>query len=147
ERYRRIGGRSPLDELTERQRAAPERELDPPFFAGMKHARPRIAEAAEQALEGGAGLVAGLVLAPYYSRLSVEGYRERLESALGERAELRFVDSWHAHEPYLDVLADRVLGTDAHVVFTVHCLPALIREQGFTYEVQLPEISLLEAVS
>src|SRR5207249_6167289 len=136
ERYRRLGGRSPLDEMTERQRAALERELDLPVFAGMKHSRPRIAEAVEQALEGGAGLVAGLVLAPHYSRLSVEGYRERLEAALDGRAELRFVESWHAHEPYLDVLADRVRGTDAHVVFTAHSLPARILEQGDPYEEQ-----------
>src|SRR5438094_656841 len=134
-----------VEELTERQRAALEHELDLPVFAGMKHSRPRIAEAVEQALEGGAGLVAGLVLAPHYSRLSVEGYRERLESALGERAELRFVESWHAHEPYLDVLADRVRGTDAHVVFTAHSLPARILEQGDPYEEQLLETSRLVA--
>ena len=145
ERYRRIGGRSPLDEMTERQRAALERELDLPVFAGMKHSRPRIAEAVEQALEGGAGLVAGVVLAPHYSRLSVEGYRERLEAALDGRAELRFVESWHVHEPYLDVLADRVRGTDAHVVFTAHSLPARILEQGDPYEEQLLETSRLVA--
>ena len=145
ERYRRIGGRSPLDEMTERQRASLERELEVPVFVGMKHSRPRIAEAVEQALAGGAELVAGLVLAPHYSRLSVEGYRERLESALDGRAELRFAESWHTHEPYLDVLADRVRGTDAHVVFTAHSLPARILEQGDPYEEQLLETSRLVA--
>ena len=35
ERYRRIGGRSPLDEVTEAQRAALERELG---FAGLRRA-------------------------------------------------------------------------------------------------------------
>src|SRR5207253_1923703 len=50
ERYRRIGGHSPLDDVTEAQRAALERELDLPVFVGMKHWRPRIGEAVEQAL-------------------------------------------------------------------------------------------------
>src|SRR5919106_2482634 len=52
-RYPRIGG-SPLDEITEAQRAALERELGLPVFVGMKHWQPRIAEAAERAVAGGA---------------------------------------------------------------------------------------------
>src|ERR671915_107840 len=93
ERYRRIGGRSPLDEISERQRAALERELGIPVYVGMKHWRPRIAEAAERALEGDATRVLGVVLAPHYSTLSIDGYRERLEAALADRAQLRFVES------------------------------------------------------
>jgi protoporphyrin/coproporphyrin ferrochelatase len=145
ERYRRIGGRSPLDDVTEAQRAALESELELPVFVGMKHWRPRIAEAADRALAGGADTVVGIVLAPHYSRLSVEGYRERLEEALAGRAELRFVESWHTHEPYIAVLADRVRGTDAHVVFTAHSLPARILDEGDPYRDQLLETSQLIA--
>jgi ferrochelatase len=145
ERYRRIGGRSPLDEVTERQRAALEQELGIPVFVGMKHWRPRIAEAVEAALAGGAERIVGIVLAPHYSALSIAGYRERLESALVGRAELRFVDSWHDHEPFLEVLADRVRGTDAHVVFTAHSLPERILAMGDPYRDQLLETSRLVA--
>jgi ferrochelatase len=111
----------------------------------MKHWRPRIAEAANRALEGGADTVVGIVLAPHYSKLSVEGYRERLEDGLSGRAELRFVESWHTHEPYIAVLADRVRGADAHVVFTAHSLPARILEEGDPYRDQLLETSQLVA--
>jgi protoporphyrin/coproporphyrin ferrochelatase len=145
ERYRRIGGRSPLDEVTERQRAALERELGIPVFVGMKHWRPRIAEAVEAALGGGAERIVGIVLAPHYSALSIAGYRERLESALAGRAELRFVESWHDHEPFLDVLAGRVRGTDAHVVFTAHSLPERILAMGDPYRDELLETSRLVA--
>jgi protoporphyrin/coproporphyrin ferrochelatase len=145
ERYRRIGGRSPLDDVTEAQRAALERELEVPVFVGMKHWRPRIAEAADSAVAGGADLVVGIVLAPHYSKLSVEGYRERLEDGLVGRAELRFVESWHTHEPYIAVLADRVRGTNAHVVFTAHSLPARILEEGDPYRDELLETSHLIA--
>ncbi|MBD0348315.1 MAG: ferrochelatase [Thermoleophilia bacterium] len=144
ERYRRIGGRSPLDEVTERQRAALEHELGIPVYTGMKHWTPRIAEAADRAVAAGAKTVVGLVLAPHYSRLSIGGYRERLEGALVGRAELVFVDSWHDHEPFLDVLADRVRGADAHVVFTAHSLPARIRAQD-PYVEQLLATSALIA--
>jgi len=145
ERYRRIGGRSPLDVITEAQRAGLERELGVPVFAGMKHWRPRIADAVEAALAGEAEILVGLVLAPHYSRLSIAGYRERLESALQGRAELVFVESWHDHEAFLNVLASRVRGFDGHVVFTAHSLPERILRDGDPYRDQLLETSRLVA--
>ena len=145
ERYRRIGGRSPLDEITEAQRAALEHQLGVPVFVGMKHWRPRIAEAVEEALAGGAETVVGLVLAPHYSRLSIAGYRERLEQALQRRAELVFVESWHDHAPFLDALAERVRGFEGHVVFTAHSLPERILQDGDPYRDQLLETSRLVA--
>ena len=87
----------------------------------------------------------GLVLAPHYSRISIGGYRERLEEALDGRAELVFVESWHDHEPYVDLLAERVRGTDAHVVFTAHSLPERILAEGDPYRDQLLETSRLVA--
>jgi ferrochelatase len=145
ERYRRIGGRSPLDEVTEAQRAALERELGLPVFVGMKHWRPRIAEAVEAALAGGATRIVGLVLAPHYSRLSVGQYRERLEAAVAGRAELVLVESWHDSPGFLDLLADRVRGTEAWVVFTAHSLPERILAEGDPYREQLLETSRLVA--
>jgi ferrochelatase len=145
ERYRRIGGRSPLDDMTEAQRMALQDELELPVYVGMKHWRPRIAEAAERALAGGADPIVGIVLAPHYSKLSIDGYRERLEAAVEDRVEVRFVESWHTHEPYVAVLADRVRGADAHVVFTAHSLPARILAEGDPYRDQLLETSQLIA--
>ena len=137
ERYRRIGGRSPLLEITQAQRGALEAELGVPVYVGMKHWRPRIAEGVEHALGEGADTIVGLVLAPHYSALSIGGYRERLETALAGRAALLFVESWHDHGPFLDVLADRVRGTGAHVVFTAHSLPERILAAGDPYRDEL----------
>jgi protoporphyrin/coproporphyrin ferrochelatase len=147
ERYRRLGveEHNPLNAITEETRAALERELDLPVFTGMKHWTPRIAEAAEAALAGGADVAVGLVLAPHYSRLSIAGYRTQLDEALAGRAELRMIESWHDFEPFLDVLADRVRGTNAHVVFTAHSLPARILAEGDPYQEQLFETARLVA--
>jgi protoporphyrin/coproporphyrin ferrochelatase len=145
ERYRRLGieDESPLNAITEQTRSALERELgDVPVFTGMKHWTPRIADAAEQALATGAGTVVGLVLAPHWSELSIAGYRDQLELALAGRAELVFVDSWHDDPTFVDVLADRVRETDAHVVFTAHSLPA---RAAPVYNQQLLETSQLVA--
>ncbi len=145
ERYRRIGGRSPLDDVTEAQRAALERELGIPVHVGMKHWRPRIAEAAYAALAGGATRIVGLVLAPHYSRLSIGGYRERLDEAVAGRAEVVLVESWHDSAGFVDLLADRVRDTDAWVVFTAHSLPSRILDEGDPYKEQLLETSRLVA--
>jgi protoporphyrin/coproporphyrin ferrochelatase len=145
ERYRKLGieDGSPLNAITEQTRAALERELgDVPVFTGMKHWAPRIADAAERALAAGADTVVGLVLAPHWSELSIAGYRDQLESALAGRAELAFVDSWHDEPGFVDVLARRVRGTDAHVVFTAHSLPARAEP---VYKEQLLETSRLVA--
>ncbi len=147
ERYRRLGveEHNPLNAITEETRAALERELGLPVFTGMKHWTPRIADAAERALASGADVVVGLVLAPHFSRLSIAGYREQLEAALARRAELRFVESWHDFAPFVDVLAERVRGTRAHVVFTAHSLPARILDVGDPYQEQLLETCALIA--
>jgi protoporphyrin/coproporphyrin ferrochelatase len=145
ERYRRIGGRSPLDDVTEAQRAALERELGVPVFVGMKHWRPRIADAVEAALAAGATRIVGLVLAPHYSRMSIGGYRERLEEALAGRAELVLVESWHDEPAFVEVLAERVRGTGAWVVFTAHSLPERILADRDPYRDQLLETARLVA--
>ena len=142
DRYRRLGieESSPLNAITEETRAALERELGLPVYTGMKHWTPRIADAAGAAREAGADRIVGLVLAPHYSALSIKGYRDQLERAADE-VELDFVDSWHLEPGLVDLLADRVRGTDAHVVFTAHSLPARILDMGDPYKEQLLETS------
>jgi ferrochelatase len=147
ERYRRLGieDSSPLNAITEQTRATLEDELGLPVFTGMKHWTPRIADAAEAALGAGAEEIVGLVLAPHYSALSIAGYREQLERSLDGRGELRFVESWHDEPGFIELLAERVRGTEAHVVFTAHSLPARILDRGDPYKDQLLETARLVA--
>jgi ferrochelatase len=146
-RYRRLGieQSNPLNAITEETRAALERELGVPVFTGMKHWHPRIAEAAEQALATGADTVVGLVLAPHYSHLSIAGYRDQLAQAVGGRALLVFVDSWHDDPGFVGFLGDRIRGATAHVVFTAHSLPARILDEGDPYRDQLLDTARLVA--
>jgi protoporphyrin/coproporphyrin ferrochelatase len=146
-RYRRLGieESNPLNEITEATRAALEAELGSPVFTGMRHWRPRIADAVEQALAGGADELVGLVLAPHYSSMSIERYRAQLVDAVAGRAEIRFVERWGDEPGFVDLLAERVEGTDAHVVFTAHSLPARILDEGDPYKDELLETCRLVA--
>jgi ferrochelatase len=147
ERYRRLGieDSSPLNAITEETRAALERELGLPVYSGMKHWTPRVADAVEAALAGGADEIVGLVLAPHYSSMSIAGYRKQLEEALADRARLDFVESWHDEPGFIELLAARVRGTEAHVVFTAHSLPQRIIAAGDPYRDQLLETARLVA--
>jgi ferrochelatase len=146
ERYRRLGieSGSPLNAITEETRAALERELGLPVHTGMKHWTPRVADAVERALAGGAETIVGLVLAPHYSPLSIAGYRAQLEDALGARAELVFVERWGSDPGFVELLADRVRGTAAHLVFTAHSLPV---DGSGAYEEELLETASLVAAA
>ncbi len=146
-RYRRLGieESNPLNEITEATRAALEAELRIPVFTGMRHWQPRIAEAVERALAGGADELVGLVLAPHYSSMSIERYRAQLVDAVAGRAEIRFVERWGDEPGFIDLLAERVGGTDAHVVFTAHSLPARILAEGDPYRDELLETARLIA--
>ena len=143
ERYRLLGieERNPLNEITEQTRSGLERELGLPVHTGMRHWRPRIAEAAAGALDGGARTILGLVLAPHYSAMSIGAYRRQLEEAVGDRADVLFVDRWGSEPAYVELVADRLRGTPAHVVFTAHSLPARILGEGDPYVDELLESS------
>jgi len=146
-RYRRLGieESNPLNEITEATRAALEAELGIPVFTGMRHWQPRIADAVEQALTGGASEIVGLVLAPHYSSMSIERYRAQLVDAVADRAEIRFVERWGDEPGFVDLVAERVARTDAHVVFTAHSLPARILAEGDPYKDELLETARLVA--
>jgi len=148
-RYRALGieDSNPLNAITEATRAALEAELGVPVLTGMKHWTPRIADAVEGALAGGATRLVGLVLAPHYSRLSIAGYRRLLDEAAAQRAEVVFIESWHDDPGFVALLADRIRDTDAHVVFTAHSLPARILEEGDPYRDQLLETARLVAAA
>jgi protoporphyrin/coproporphyrin ferrochelatase len=146
-RYRRLGieDSNPLNAITESTRAALERELGVPVFTGMKHWQPRISDAVDAALAGGARMLVGLVLAPHYSRLSIGGYRRLLDEAVASRAGVSFVESWFDDAGFVAFLAGRIRDTDAHVVFTAHSLPARILDEGDPYRDQLLETARLVA--
>jgi ferrochelatase len=150
-RYRRLGieDSNPLNEITEATRAGLEAELGLSVFTGMRHWQPRIAEAADRAIAGGADTIVGLVLAPHYSSRSIEKYRRLLEDAIAGRAELRFVERWGSEPGFVALLAERLVTVcykpSDHVVFTAHSLPARIVDEGDPYRDELLETARLVA--
>jgi ferrochelatase len=156
ERYRLVGGHTPLLEITETTRRELEDRLNRHgrfrVILGMKHWHPFIEEGVRHMAEEGIGRAVGLVLAPHYSRMSVAGYFEYVDEAqkqLGTSIEVEPITSWHLHPPYLQAVAERArrqlaafpAGERVMVVFTAHSLPERVLREGDPYQEQLMETS------
>lgn len=162
ENYRRIGGKSPLLELTQRQAALVEARLNisaPPgrrykTYIGMRHWTPWIEDAVDQMLADGLRQAIALVLAPHYSSMSITKYFARLDAALARHPDafaVTPITSYHDHPLYIQALARRVrnglatMPADTLVIFSAHSLPQRILDEGDPYDAQLRETTRLVA--
>jgi protoporphyrin/coproporphyrin ferrochelatase len=146
-RYARIGGRSPILDLTRAQAAGVARVLGDGFrvYVGMRHWRPYIGETVGEILRAGHGRLVGVVMAPHYSSMSVGAYEKQLLEAAGGRLETALVRSWGQHPRFLEAVSERVVQAlqrfpepkAVQVIFTAHSLPRRILASGDPYPDQL----------
>lgn len=150
ERYRAIGGRSPLSEITRAQADGLQRRLGIPVYLGMKHSAPTIPDAVGRAADDGIERLVGLVLAPHYSRMSVGDYANRARrsaQSLPRGPAVDVIPGWHLEPGYIAWLADATgnaitelpeeMRAEAVIVFTAHSLPEAILRTGDPYPEQL----------
>jgi ferrochelatase len=146
ERYRLIGGRSPLPEITWGQAKALEERLKAkglPFksYVGMRYGHPLIEETLKGIFQDGISKVIAIPMAPFQSRESTGAYIEevkRVQKSIGERLEISFVVGWHLHPLFLEAVRERVREglmeftpkerKRAHLIFTAHSLPKTMIE-------------------
>jgi protoporphyrin/coproporphyrin ferrochelatase len=149
DRYRAIGGSSPLSGHTERQRAAVQAELarrglDVAVHVGMKHIAPFIAERVRGIAGDGTTHLVAMALAPHFSTMSICAYCHAVDegrSGLDRSLTFEMVRSWHAEPRFIAALSaatreaiERLPGASpAEVVFTAHSLPEKILERGDPY--------------
>lgn len=150
-RYQKIGGHSPLQEITAAQASKLESTLNSQGIKisvhfGMRHWHPYIIEAAQSILRPEIGKVIGLVLAPHYSKMSVGAYNTILKDSLANsQIEVDFIDSWSDNPTYHHAVSEKISlalsnfpkDGDAQVLFTAHSLPEKIIADGDPYEYQL----------
>ena len=142
-RYKQIGGRSPLLDITTAQAEALEAYLNQgedafKVYIGMRTWSPYIKDAVNQAVNDGAERIIALCLAPQYSRWSTERYEKAFNEAMGvwqsKKIEVQFITSW-ANQPLLiDAFVERYRAADVdlkakgkkdvHTIFTVHSIPS-----------------------
>ncbi len=153
ERYREIGGRSPILEQTQAQADALESVLNKnggqfKAYIGMRHWHPVIKDALANMQTEGIEKAVGVVMAPHYSRMSIGAYYQRLEEA-DSPIQFSRIENWHLEAGYIHALANRVrdalkrfpkeIRADVPVIFTAHSLPEKILEWNDPYPAQLRE--------
>lgn len=157
-RYELVGGRTPLLGITLALARAVEQELHAMTHerthvaVGMKHWHPFIGDVIPRLAAEGVTELTAIALAPHYSRISIGGYRRAVEeavTALGGAMSVTFVDHWHLHPLFTQLVATRVTEALAHwpasqrgqvvTLFSAHSLPVRIREWNDPYEAQLLE--------
>jgi ferrochelatase len=158
ERYRLVGGRTPLKDLTFATADKLQARLDAEapgryrVYVGMKHWHPFIAETMPHIAADGVRDVVALVLAPHYSRMSVGGYRRYVDEAnatLEQPLQITFIERWHDHPGFRRLIADRIVAAraelppDLHdqalVLFSAHSLPERILSWNDPYPDELRE--------
>ena len=158
ERYRLVGGRTPLKDLTFATADKLQARLDAEapgryrVYVGMKHWHPFIAETMPHIAADGVRDVVALVLAPHYSRMSVGGYRRYVDEAnatLEQPLQMTFIERWHDHPGFRRLIADRIVAAraelppDLHdqalVLFSAHSLPERILSWNDPYPDELRE--------
>jgi ferrochelatase len=160
ERYRRIGGRSPIVEWTRAQAAGVERLLNHPaaaadgtryrVYVGMRHWHPYIHEVVPEILDHSAASLVAVVMAPHYSKLSVGAYLQRLSEALedsGAELPVLAVESWKEEPAFIAAVSARIAEGLARfpqaarpevvLLFTAHSLPERILSWGDPYREEI----------
>jgi ferrochelatase len=135
------GGRSPLNELTERQAAGARRELERrgvrvPVFVGMRNWHPFLHETLAAMAAAGHRRTAAIVLSPFRCEASWDRYLDDVAEARARvpgAPAVRVAPPWAAQPGFAAAAADRVRTAlaevpaaeraDTPVVFTAHSIP------------------------
>ena len=147
ERYRLIGGFSPLPEITLRQARGLEKKLNSKgsafkSYVGMRYGHPLIEETLKEILRDGITEIVALPMAPFQSRASTGAYMEevnRVRKNLDKEVSLSFAIGWHLHPLFIEAVRERIKEglkefdeeerKKVHLLFTAHSLPKSIVEK------------------
>lgn len=162
DRYKAIGGISPLAKITEDQAYTLERKLNDSqdayefkAYIGLKHIEPFIEDAVAEMARDGVEEAISLVLAPHYSTFSVKSYntRAKAEAEKHGKPEIEPVESWYDEPGFIDYWKDQINKVYANItdeerakavlIVSAHSLPEKILQNGDPYPDQLQETAKL----
>jgi len=151
ERYKLIGGKSPLPELVKAQADALEKELGSEYraYEGFRYSSPTVAEAFERAIKQGARRVIALSMSPFATEVTTGAYKSACDAlGSGETCPL-FIPSWHDNPLFIESWAEKIRSGLARFpetqrdsivnIFTSHSIPIRYIVAGDPYQKQVEE--------
>lgn len=134
ERYRLIGGGSPLKSITDMQAKALELALNhsnPLYrvFTGMRYTEPSIEHTVERILSLGIRDIVALPLSPYYNSASTGKYLQTLDQATaGADMNMKIVRSYNTNPFFIKAIEQTIQvslkdADNPFIIFSAHSLP------------------------
>jgi protoporphyrin/coproporphyrin ferrochelatase len=165
ERYRLIGGCSPLPEITSDQAEALEKELNARghafrSYVAMRYCHPLIEETLKQIVRDGFKEIVALPMAPFQSRASTGAYVEEVNQVnqrLGGMISISFVKQWHCHPLFIEALREKIeeglkefepgVRKRVHLLFTAHSLPkSVVEKDPYVKEIEESARAVLKRI-
>lgn len=145
ERYKKIGGKSPLLDITNKQANALSQILGTEVFIGMRYWHPFIKNSLKSILSKGFKNIIILPLTPYYSSISIGAYQSIIEEELtGKGIKWTFIKNWHNHPLFIKSWSETISeemkkGSDYEIIFSCHSVPQKLIDEGDPYLGQIKE--------
>ena len=164
QRYKAIGGISPLAKITLEQAKQLEKrlndlqdEIEFQMYLGLKHIEPFVEDAVRQMHEDGIKEAVSIVLAPHFSTFSIQSYNERAKAEAEKLGGpmIYTIDNWYDEPKFIDYWVEKVKEVYASMtekerekavlIVSAHSLPEKIIAAGDPYPQQLAETAKLIA--
>jgi protoporphyrin/coproporphyrin ferrochelatase len=152
DRYKLIGGKSPLPETTRQQAELVQKLLGEGYkvYVGMLHWHPFIKDAIAEAIQDGVKELVAVSLSPHFAAVTTGAYAKAIAKAQEEfstTVEVKFAAGWFDHPLFIDGLNDQLqqgleffsaeLRPQVEVILSAHSLPVAHIENGDPYVEQL----------
>lgn len=155
--YAKIGGKSPIFELTSLQARALETELrksiDAKVFVAMRYWHPLTEEALNQIKKEKFDEIILLPLYPQYSKTttgsSLNEWKRNFPSMELDSVPVKVISDFHKHDVYIEAVMERINETlprfseakteDIFLLFSAHGVPQSIIDSGDPYKDQVEE--------
>jgi ferrochelatase len=164
EQYKKIGGKSPINEWTEKQRKILESKLtsNPYFdfsvFTAMRYWNPLISKTANNVKSENFSRIVLLPLYPHYSITTTgSSFNEWNRYYNGDKSKLYFVNNYCENELYIKALNEKIdaslikfpepVRNDIQLVFSAHGTPVSLVHSGDPYNIHIQKTvkSVMEA--
>jgi ferrochelatase len=148
DRYRAIGGGSPLPAITQDQAVlladATGRQV--PIGAAYRYSSPTLEEMMNECYKSRTERITFLIMSPYYTSRTVGAYIKTVETYLSYlsfasyRPEVTFIHSWYKEPLFIDAWVGRIREEARHeegfYLFSAHSLPQSLQDEPYTRQVK-----------
>lgn len=144
ERYKLIGGYSPLPEITEKQAKALQKLLPEGFLCkvAFRYSNPNIEETIKYFVNEKFEKIIFFLLSPFYTSVTTGNYINRAEKFIKEKnfsIKYSFIHSWYKNEKFINCWVNKIkkeyLGEE-FFLFSAHSLPERLSNEPYKTQIE-----------